>query len=136
MGNICRSPMAAGLLRQQLPELQIESAGLSALVGHPADPNASELMLARGIPIEAHRARQLVGLHCREADLILVMDEEQRRAIVHEYPFARGRVLRLGQYGGFDIPDPFRQSRERFTECLGLVDQGVAEWVERIRALA
>ncbi|MCH8160242.1 MAG: low molecular weight phosphotyrosine protein phosphatase, partial [Proteobacteria bacterium] len=40
VGNICRSPMAEALLRDALKgqaEMTVESAGLGALVGHPAD---------------------------------------------------------------------------------------------------
>ncbi len=37
VGNICRSPMAEGLLRQAMPELTVHSAGLEAVVGKPAD---------------------------------------------------------------------------------------------------
>ena len=37
VGNICRSPMAEYLLKQQFPQLHIESAGISGLVGHNAD---------------------------------------------------------------------------------------------------
>jgi protein-tyrosine phosphatase len=50
-GNICRSPMAGGLLAHELPRARITSAGLGALVGRKADPIAIELMAERGIDI-------------------------------------------------------------------------------------
>src|SRR6266542_2985353 len=62
VGNICRSPMAEGLLRARFVghrRARIESAGLAALEGRPADPIAVELLAERGIDISAHRARQL-----------------------------------------------------------------------------
>ena len=37
IGNICRSPMAAALLTERYSETHIDSAGLSALIGHSAD---------------------------------------------------------------------------------------------------
>ena len=48
-GNICRSPMAAALMRRRLGEgetarVRVESAGLQALVGQPADGYAQVLM--------------------------------------------------------------------------------------------
>src|SRR2546428_9163909 len=62
-GNICRSPMAEALLARRLRDRGIEgtvtSAGISALVGYPADAMARELMTARGLDLGAHRARQL-----------------------------------------------------------------------------
>ncbi len=41
VGNICRSPMAQALFRARLPGVDVQSAGLGALVGHPAEPFAS-----------------------------------------------------------------------------------------------
>src|SRR3546814_9689935 len=37
IGNICRSPLAEALLKQHFPDKTVHSAGLAALVGHPAD---------------------------------------------------------------------------------------------------
>lgn len=59
VGNICRSPMAEGLLKRALPEANVASAGLGALVGQPADPYAVALMSGLGLDISGHRARQL-----------------------------------------------------------------------------
>ena len=40
IGNICRSPMAEYFLKREYPELYIESAGISGLIGHAADQKA------------------------------------------------------------------------------------------------
>ena len=42
-GNICRSPMGERILQSLLPEKIIKSAGVGALVGHPADPLALQV---------------------------------------------------------------------------------------------
>lgn len=135
VGNVCRSPMAAGLMRRRLPTLEIASAGLDACVGHGADPYVLLLMRSRGIDLERHRARQLRTHHCRLANLILAMEDAHRRAIERDYPFARGRVYRVGHFGGFDVPDPFGGGQRQFESCLGLIERGVADWVARIRSL-
>ena len=62
--NICRSPMAQGLLEHALPQAQVRSAGLGALVGMPADAAAVRLMQERGIDISAHRATQISRAAC------------------------------------------------------------------------
>ena len=49
LGNICRSPMAEGLLAAAMPDCEVASAGLGALSGHPADPIAQALMQERGL---------------------------------------------------------------------------------------
>ena len=59
VGNICRSPMAEALLKQRFPNKNIDSAGVGALVGHPADPAALEIMTKQGIDITSHVAKQI-----------------------------------------------------------------------------
>ncbi|BEU28331.1 low molecular weight protein-tyrosine-phosphatase [Paraburkholderia steynii] len=136
IGNICRSPMAEGLLRARLPKYQILSAGLGALSGMPPDQLARELMHERGIDIDAHRAIQLGALHCSSADMILVMDTEQKRTIEQRYRSTRGKVFRLGEFQGLDIFDPYRGTRADFERCLELIALGVDEWAERIKLTA
>jgi len=136
IGNICRSPMGQALIAAALPQLQVTSAGIGALVGEPADPLARQLMAERGLDIEAHRARQLTEQMCRQADLILVMDEAQRLHIGQRYPLARGKLFRLGEATRVDIPDPYRQGRPAFEQALQLIDAGARAWAERIRKLS
>lgn len=135
IGNICRSPMAQGLLAQALPGATVASAGLGALVGQGADPLALELMQARGIDISAHRAQQISTALCNQADIILVMDEEQRRYIEKQYPQARGKVFRLAEQAKLDVPDPYRQPQDAFEHALSLIDQGVGHWAGLIKKL-
>jgi protein-tyrosine phosphatase len=134
-GNICRSPMAHGLLTAHLPSLNIRSAGLGALVGRPADEIAVRLMKDTGIDITGHVATQVDRRLCAEADLVLVMDAEQRQRLEQLYPQARGRIFRLGEHAKRDIPDPYRQPEQAFRHALALIDQGVADWITRIRRL-
>ena len=107
-GNICRSPMGAGLLAHRLRSLPsaptVESAGIAALVNQPADPLACALLAERGLDLSAHRARQLTPILAAAFELILVMDDRQQRAVEKMFPAARGRVHRLGRFVGFDIP--------------------------------
>lgn len=136
VGNVCRSPMATGLLREQLPNLRVESAGLAALVGRPADSNAVSIMAERGIDISKHRARQLVTTLCRDVDLILVMDDEQKRLVQQHYAFGYGRVFRIGHFSEFDVPDPYTKGEDVFAACGALIEKGVSGWTARIRALS
>nr|WP_093162059.1 low molecular weight protein-tyrosine-phosphatase [Variovorax sp. YR216] len=132
LGNICRSPMAEGLFGAALPNAQVASAGLQALVGKPADPIARELMEERGIDIADHQARQLDAQMCQRADLILVMDREQRRAVEERYQFARGKVFRLGEFSDRDVLDPYRAGRDAFLHSLTLIEDGAQQWAKRI----
>jgi protein-tyrosine phosphatase len=132
IGNICRSPMAEGLVAAALPDVQISSAGLQAMAGQRADPIACELMDARGISLDKHRARQLNLDMCQRADLILVMDREQRRTVQERYLFAAGKVFRLCEFSDQDVPDPYRAGRGVFERSLALIEGGAQQWVKRI----
>ena len=135
MGNICRSPMGEALLARQLsaqPQMSVTSAGITALVGYPADEIAQALLLEQGIDISAHRARQLTGAMLRQTDLVLVMEAGHKRAIETIEPSARGKIYRLGEWGGFDIPDPYRQPRQAFEQSLQLIQQGIVDWLVKL----
>jgi len=125
--------MGEGILRAALPGVVVASAGVGALIGNPADATALELMTARGIDIGEHRARQITQAICQQSELILVMDNEQRRYIETRYPFTRGRVFRLGDAERQDIPDPYRRGQTAFENALERIDAGARSWTERIK---
>jgi protein-tyrosine phosphatase len=130
-GNICRSPMAEGLLRARFARRgrgAVESAGLAALVGYPADPIAVALLAERGIDISGHRARQLTPDLFARFDLVLVMDAAQERRLASLAPFARARIQRIGGYGGFDVPDPYGEPRPAFDRALALIERGLDDY--------
>ena len=66
-GNICRSPMAEGLMRQHLPELRVYSSGLGAMVGMPATDDSVALIQALGVDISAHRKSSISSGNTRKA---------------------------------------------------------------------
>lgn len=135
IGNICRSPIAEALLKQQFPEKTIWSAGLGALVGNSADPLTIEVAATHGLDLSAHRAQQLAGWMCQTAELILVMEQGHKIEVEQLYPLVRGKVFRLGELGKFDITDPYRQPRAAFETAYGHIARGVADWAPRIRQL-
>jgi len=129
--------MAEALLRNGLrgqEEMTVESAGLGALVGHPADDFAVELMRERGVDITSHRARQLHPDMVNEADLILVMESGHKKVIDELDQAARGKVHRLGEWRDMDIGDPYRQPKAAFAEALQDIEDGVADWIKRLTA--
>ena len=129
--------MAEGLLKQALvrsnrADCNVSSAGLAALIGHKADPSACQLMIKRGIDISGHRAIQLHAEMIRKTDLVLVMELNQKNAIIEKHQSARGKVFRLGEWGGFDIVDPYKKDFAIFERSLTLIEQGVSHWIEKL----
>ena len=134
-GNICRSPMAAALLAAALPGTSVTSAGLNALIGKPADEAAIALMRERGIDLRPHRAMQISRPMCLQTDVILVMERKQRDRLLQLYPEVRGRVFRIAEEAGADVPDPYRRPMDAFRSALALIEQGTGSWVTRIQML-
>ena len=129
--------MAEGLLKQALIEVnrtdcQVSSAGLGALIGHQADASACQLMTRKGIDISGHRARQINNGMIRAASLVLVMESNQKTAIIENVQSTRGKVYRLGEWGSFDIADPYQQNLVAFEEALVLIEQGISQWMEKL----
>ncbi len=135
IGNICRSPMAMGLLNQSLPDLTVRSAGLHAMPGAPAHPLAIAVCSDAGIDLSGHRAQRLTGRDVARADLVLTMSDAQKHWIQLRYPQCSGRVHRLGERTGCNIPDPHGRPHEAFVQAFSRIRDGVHDWVPLIRAL-
>ena len=133
-GNICRSPIAQYLLQMRTKKhpTKVESAGLRALEGHPADSQAVMLMKQRGVDISTHRGRQLTNNMLREAELVLVMETAQRLALEYKAPWARGKIYTLGHWEEFEVPDPYGKPLAIFESVTELIDRGVAQWASKL----
>jgi protein-tyrosine phosphatase len=132
IGNICRSPTAEYLFRQRLAlrDIQLSSAGLGALTGHPIDATAMQLLAEHGVDGEAHRARQITSAMLREADLVLGMEKSHVVAMTRLAPEASGKIFLLDKWLlGRDVPDPYRQQRAAFDHVYDMIVQGVDSWL-------
>lgn len=135
VGNICRSPTAEILFRHRLRErggVEVASAGLQALVGQPVDATAALVLRERGHDPVGHQARQATPSVLGAADLILVMERAHLAQIAREVPHVSGKTFLLGHWGGFEVPDPYRQQRVAFEHVYGLMEQGAESWAKYI----
>ncbi|HRM32313.1 MAG TPA: low molecular weight protein-tyrosine-phosphatase [Acinetobacter johnsonii] len=124
VGNICRSPTGEALLKQLVPECEVRSAGVQAVVG-----------IARkyGVEMENHIARQLDAAMCHEADLILVMESGHIRAVDKICPTVRGKVMLFGQWlSNKEIADPYRKSDEMFELVYQQIEAAAQRWAEKL----
>ncbi len=143
-GNICRSPMAAALLRRQLErdeersDWRVISAGTWASEGRRASGDAIEEMESRGLDIRSHRSRSVDQSLMEQADLVLVMTRNHAEALTVTFPDQAEKVHLLSKMVGeaYDIPDPYGGTRLEYAgvarELEELIDQGY----ERIVSLA
>jgi protein-tyrosine phosphatase len=134
-GNICRSPFAAGLLAGALEPggTLVASAGF---VGPGRAPPAEAFVAAgrRGIDLRTHRAQLLTPMLAREADLIVVMELGQQRAICRRFHRSPKDVIVLGDLDPQPIEmramqDPVDQPLEAFEESYARIERCVRELV-------
>lgn len=145
LGNICRSPTAAGVMRTLVAEqglsreVEIDSAGTAGWhVGHPPDERARAAARARGIALEG-AARQVSEADFSGFDLIVAMDAANRDDLLAlaPDPDARQRVRLLRVYGDgadLDVPDPYYGGEDGFEEVLDIVERSCVSLLEEIRA--
>ncbi|MFN3265990.1 MAG: low molecular weight protein-tyrosine-phosphatase [Deinococcales bacterium] len=105
-GNICRSPMAEGMLRQACAKRglgwQIDSAGLSAEhSGEDMHPNTKKILSLHGAYFK-HSARQILPSDS-EFDLILAATRYQARLLQKRFPNSNIQTM----LPDADVPDPW-----------------------------
>ena len=132
VGNICRSPIAAAILTAYYPEKHIDSAGLSALVGHAADAKAVALMATHNIDISAHIAKQIDEALVSQSDLILTMTTSQTKWIESQWPHCRGKTFRIGHWLDKDIADPYQQDDSAFEKSRQDIIDSLEQWTDKI----
>ena len=132
IGNICRSPMAEFFLKKNYPNLHIESAGLSAMVGHAADSKAIACMADKTIDMHSHVAKQIDAHLIKTADLILVMSSNKKKHLEQTWPFAKGKVFRLGHWQDQNVPDPYKLDQAFFEQTCHNIESYVSDWQSHI----
>ena len=143
-GNLCRSPMAEGLLRQQLAQEGLESrynvasVGTWGVDGRPASENAVTVMAERGVDIADHRARTVTGEDVAEADLILVMIREHQNLLESTWPQYKWRMHRLSEMVGKrkDVRDPYGGPVGEYRACADILAGYIEQGLEKIIELA
>ena len=136
VGNICRSPTGEALLKQKLPNHTIASAGVGALMGDPADAQASQVAQQHGVDLSTHVAQQLTSELAAQYDLILVMEQGHIDAVSQISPSARSKTMLFGQWlpqGRREIADPYRQSDEMFQLTYQQLAQAADLWVDKLK---
>ncbi len=134
--NICRSPVAEGLLRKRLDEdglysWQVSSAGTWAQLRRGAATTSVQLMAERGIDLSNHRAREVTAELLADADLILCMETGHAEALRVEFPEARERIHVLSEMAGsnHNVADPYGGPYQGYVkmvdELTHLIDAGL-----------
>jgi protein-tyrosine phosphatase len=142
--NICRSPMAAALMRARLAELglgdQIEvlSAGVWAEAGQPASEDAAATLGKRGVSLAEHRSQPATLALLQQAAIVLVMEETHRRSLFYLAPQYLNKVFLLTEMSGrhSDVADPYGGPIEGYertaTRLKDLIEAGLPQILKRV----
>ena len=139
--NICRSPMAVGIFDafagDQGLESSSESAGVRALVGESAAPNAAQVIEELGMDIREHRARQVNADMLQRADLILTMTPAHRDLLRREFGDFSEKIYTLPEYATDDaaagIADPYGHNIGAYRASSREIMNYVEDAVERLK---
>ena len=131
--NICRSPLAEHLLRS-LTGLTVDSAGLSARTGDPADPVYLDMAKESDLDLTGHRSKPINRGLLESADLTLVMTGGHRRRLTERYPEFSGKIMLLGHWvdGGVSISDPHRRSIDAYRQVFLQIQDACHRWSAKL----
>jgi protein-tyrosine phosphatase len=151
LGNICRSPMAEVILRDELAaaglagRVEVDSAGTGDWhLGEAMDPGARTELSRRGYDGSRHEARQIQPSWLAHYDLLLAMDRGNlaslRRMATGDSELA-GRIRLMRSFdpdaaAGAEVPDPYNGGPEEYTQVFDLVEpaaRGLARQLAAVR---
>ncbi len=147
MGNICRSPAAEGVLRALAERggaagrVAVASAGTIGLhAGELPDPRMRAAAARRGYVLQS-RARQFAREDFARHDLVVVMDEANRRGVLQlaSSEAERAKVFRFVEFcrahaAASEVPDPYYGGETGFEQVLDLLEDGCGVLLERVVA--
>jgi protein-tyrosine phosphatase len=149
MGNICRSPMAAAVMRSMLADagladrVVVESAGTGGWhAGGHADERALEMLREHGYYGDDHVARQFEASWFDDYDLILALDHENLRSLqrLARAPEQAAKLALLRSFDpasspdDLDVPDPYYEGSAGFAHVLDLVEAACRGLLDEVRS--
>lgn len=132
LGNICRSPLAEGILASKLPKdkFYVDSAGTGSWhIGSCPDKRSIEVARRNGLDISTQRGRQFSAQDFDDFDYIFVMDGSNYRDVLDlaksDEHRAKVRLILDELFPGenVDVPDPYYGLENGFDSVYAMLDQ-------------
>jgi protein-tyrosine phosphatase len=132
LGNICRSPLAEGILKSKLPKTGyiVDSAGTGNWhVGNPPDHRSIAVAKENGLNISELRGRQITEKDFYDFDYIYVMDNQNYQDVIKIAPDTNAKqkvkmiLNELFPNENVDVPDPYYGSHEGFQKVYQMLDK-------------
>jgi protein-tyrosine phosphatase len=146
LGNICRSPLAEGILQHKAQQAglswTIDSAGTNGYhVGEEPHRLSQKVALLNGIDISRQRARRFTAADFNRFDKIYAMAEdvveEMQRIARKDFDATKVDLLMNELYPGknMDVPDPWYGTEPGYHEVFAMVDKACDKIVGKYRML-
>ena len=124
LGNICRSPLAEGVMRSKLPidSFEVDSAGTANYhIGDAPDPRSIASGKKHGVDISMLRGRQFSITDFEAFDYIFVMDRSNYQHLIrlNKISFLGDALDKMTKA---EIPDPYYGSEADFEKVYQLID--------------
>lgn len=141
LGNICRSPLAEGILKSKIDttEVKVDSAGTANYhTGKGPDPRSIATAASYKIDITDQRARQFAVSDFDEFDHIFAMDKQNYRDIIalarHQSDKDKVALILdvLDSPETKEVPDPYYGGDHGFEQVFKLLDQATDVIVDKI----
>ena len=142
-GNLCRSPMAEGILRARAVDaglaetVLVDSSGIHAEIGRPPESLAIEAAREYGADIAALSSRPFDPLDFERFDHFIAMDLGHLDFLQATCPQESSVDIRLllddvGDFKKLEVPDPYMQDRDAYEFSARLINVGVDRLVKRL----
>lgn len=141
LGNICRSPLAEGILQSKLPESDffIDSAGTGDYhVGDTPDPRSIQIAKKYGLDITAQRGRQFAVSDFNTFHYIYVMDHSNFENIVklarNPQDIAKVHYILNEIYPNqnHSVPDPYTGGIQGFDTTFKMLDEACSMLAKKL----
>lgn len=141
LGNICRSPLAEGILQSKLDRSKflVDSAGTGGWhAGEQPDKRSIRIAKKYGIDISAQRARQITLQDFKKFDYIYVMDRSNYQNVIALVPDqqAKSKVKmimdELFEGENVDVPDPYYGMEDGFEQVYRMLDEVCTEIARKL----
>ncbi len=141
LGNICRSPLAEGIMRKKITKYQlnaeVDSAGTSTYhIGKLPDKRSIEVAKQRGVDLTTQRARQFSKKDFEHFDVIFAMDSSNYKDLIAQAATIdekkKIRLFLSEQYPNEkrEVPDPYYGERSDFENVYKMLDSACEHFIE------
>ncbi|HLY69942.1 MAG TPA: low molecular weight protein-tyrosine-phosphatase [Puia sp.] len=145
LGNICRSPLAEGILQNKIAraglDWTIDSAGTNGYhIGEPPHPLSQKVARAHHIDISKLKARKFVPEDIDRFDKIYAMAEEVmddvRRIAKNKFDTKKVDLIMNEVFPGqnIDVPDPWSGPESGYHHVYKMLDEACDKIIEKAQA--